>query len=139
MMGEDLGVTFDAAHPGSVLKLKAGEVSVISRFALHALRKFGEDLTHFLYLERAGTALEDFFDILHTAPTKMSLHEQSQLMVATQQHLLDSQRSGIRLLPKHHLTVHLSQRIFFVANKNVGGIAFQTCALCCCSRRLRAN
>ena len=106
----------DKDHPGGPLSLKAGEAKVMIAFSISQLVKYGGVDRFGAPLLGALASLKKFTEELskeHVIPMKKSMDV---LWESYNNHLRCCVRAGIRLAPKHHLTIHSLARTKGVAN-----------------------
>eukprot|EP00959_Pyramimonas_sp_CCMP1952_P012592 265928-Pyramimonas_sp.AAC.2 len=109
MLGDDLGATENATHPGGSMRFKAHDTMVLMGFALDKLRQC-RNITHYHEMVRAGESMIDFLNILKGEGIKVSVDKLQRLFDLMQMHLVSAETAGIHFVPKHHFAVHLVQR-----------------------------
>ena len=99
---------------GGLLKTKAAETGALLPFAIqlchiYTFRDAGA-------LHSAGMLLQEYMDILSSAPRQVPDQTTQLLLDKVLRHLRILQHVGVKLLPKHHLWCHLTVRIRTAGN-----------------------
>jgi len=101
----------EPAPEGCMMKTKAAETGMLMPWALRLLQEYEPHIDCADELTAAGNALVDYMAILRSQPMIMPRHKQQECLDACLRHLVNAERAGLHMVPKHHQFVHLTLRL----------------------------